>query len=166
MHLQQARGQSTSLVYNSRSRQRRFFPTCSPSSGAFESWYSASVTSMTTYVLQSIDLLISLSFQILKPMLHALLIPGTLSFLSVASNRRLKTAAFRLIGAYANKAKSLQFLDLSQNILDKKSVEYIVAALETAPEPGLVSLRLDDCGLRPAALEALCMSILLLCKTR
>ncbi|KAF8957545.1 hypothetical protein BDZ97DRAFT_2079150 [Flammula alnicola] len=94
-----------------------------------------------------------------KPMLHALLIPGTRSFLSVASNRRLKTAAFRLIGAYVKEAKSLQFLDLSQNMLDKKSVEYIVAALETAPEPGLVSLCLDDCSLRPAALETICRAI-------
>ncbi|KAF8968036.1 hypothetical protein BDZ97DRAFT_448730 [Flammula alnicola] len=92
-------------------------------------------------------------------MLHALRIPGTLSFLSVASNRQLKTAAFRLIGAYVKKAKSWQFLDLSQNMLDKKSVEYIVAALETAPEPGLVSLRLDDCSLRPAALETICRAI-------
>ncbi|CAA7270344.1 unnamed protein product [Cyclocybe aegerita] len=97
--------------------------------------------------------------QILKPMLHSLLIPGTLSFLSVASNRRLKPPAFRLIGAYVGKAKSLQFLDLSQNMLDKKSMEYIVAALETAPEPGLVSLRLDDCSLRPAALETLCRAV-------
>ncbi|KAF9555391.1 RNI-like protein [Agrocybe pediades] len=96
---------------------------------------------------------------ILKPMLHALLIPGTLSFLSVASNRRLKTPAFRLIGAYVEKAKSLQFLDLSQNQLDKKAIEYIVAALPIAPEPGLVSLRLDDCSLRPAALEALCRAV-------
>ena len=48
--------------------------------------------------------------QILKPMLHALLIPGTLSFLSVASNRRLKTAAFRLIGAYVKKVSFLQLL--------------------------------------------------------
>ena len=112
-------------------------------------------------------------------MLHALLIPGTLSFLSVASNGRLKAAAFRLIGAYLKRvgfsicfvhklhnvtldqAKSLQFLDLSQNSLDKKSIEYIVAALETAPEPGLVSLRLDDCSLRPAALEALCKFIMI-----
>ena len=117
---------------------------------------------------------ISRCLQILKPMLHALLIPGTLSFLSVASNRRLKAAAFRLIGAYVKKvflslrkaagcltrslqAKTLQFLDLSQNMLDKKAIEYVVAALETAPEPGLVSLRLDDCSLRPAALETLCM---------
>jgi len=108
-------------------------------------------------------------------MLHALLIPGTLSFLSVASNRRLKAAAFRLVGAYVKKvffspfrsavgyltwflqAKTLQFLDLSQNMIDKKAIEYVVAALETAPEPGLVSLRLDDCSLRPAALETLCV---------
>ncbi|KAF8638634.1 hypothetical protein AX17_002059 [Amanita inopinata Kibby_2008] len=92
----------------------------------------------------------------IKPILHSLLIPGTLSYLSVVSNRRLKSPAFRLIGAYVTKAKSLQFLDLSQNSLDKKSVEYIVAALTPASEPGIVSLRMDDCQLRPAALETLC----------
>ncbi|TFK18854.1 RNI-like protein [Coprinopsis marcescibilis] len=97
--------------------------------------------------------------QTLKPILHSLLIPGTLSFLSVASNRRLKTAAFLLIGAYLKKAKSLQFLDVSQNALDKKSVEYIVATLATAPEQGLVSLRMDDCSLRPASLETLCRAV-------
>ncbi|KAJ3516030.1 hypothetical protein NMY22_g14302 [Coprinellus aureogranulatus] len=96
---------------------------------------------------------------VLKPILHSLLIPGTLSFLSVASNRRLKTPAFRLLGAYLKKAKSLQFLDISQNPIDKKSIEYIVAALATAPEPGLVSLRMDDCMLRPAVLEVLCRAV-------
>ncbi|KAF5354240.1 hypothetical protein D9756_006991 [Leucocoprinus leucothites] len=95
----------------------------------------------------------------LKPILHSLLISGTLSFLSVASNRRLKTPAFRLIGAYIKKAKSLRFLDLSQNNIDKKSIEYIVAALGTPPDQGLESLRLDDCILRPAALEALCRAV-------
>ncbi|KAK2467301.1 hypothetical protein APHAL10511_000536 [Amanita phalloides] len=95
----------------------------------------------------------------LKPILHSLLIPGTLSYLSVASNRRLKASAFRLVGAYVAKAKSLQFLDVSQNSLDKKSVEYIVAALTPASEPGLVSLRMDDCQLRPAALETLCRAV-------
>ncbi|KAF8879272.1 hypothetical protein BD779DRAFT_1552376 [Infundibulicybe gibba] len=95
----------------------------------------------------------------LKPILHALLIPGTLSFLSVASNRRLKAPAFRLLGAYVSNAHSLQFLDLSQNALDKKSVEYIVAALVTAPKAGLISLRLDDCSLRGLALEALCRAV-------
>jgi protein phosphatase 1 regulatory subunit 37 len=37
-------------------------------------------------------------------MLHALLIPETLTFLSVASNRRLKAPAFRFIGAFMIKA--------------------------------------------------------------
>ncbi|KAI0635207.1 RNI-like protein [Trametes polyzona] len=97
--------------------------------------------------------------QILKPILHALLIPNTLSFLSVASNRRLKVAAFRLIGAYVSKAKNLQFLDLSQNALDKKAIEYIAAALPAAPAPGLVSLRLDDCSLKPQALDALAHTV-------
>jgi protein phosphatase 1 regulatory subunit 37 len=94
-------------------------------------------------------------FQILKPMLHALLIPNSLTFLSVALNRRLKAPAYRLLGAYSTKAKTLQFLDLSQNPLDKKSVEYIIAALTVAPIPGLASLRMDDCALKPGALEAL-----------
>ncbi|EJF63717.1 RNI-like protein [Dichomitus squalens LYAD-421 SS1] len=96
---------------------------------------------------------------ILKPILHSLLIPGTLTFLSVSSNRRLKAPAFRLIGAYVTKAKTLQFLDLSQNALDKKSIEYIAAALPEAPTPGLVSLRLDDCQLKPQALDALAHSV-------
>ncbi|KAI9512011.1 hypothetical protein F5148DRAFT_1166859 [Russula earlei] len=102
--------------------------------------------------------------RILKPILHALLIPGTLTFLSVASNRRLKAPAFRLIGAFMMKAcdahgtasaLTLQFLDLSQNSLDKRSVEYIANALSQAPQHGLSSLRLDDCFLKPQALEAL-----------
>ncbi|KIY66992.1 RNI-like protein [Cylindrobasidium torrendii FP15055 ss-10] len=96
---------------------------------------------------------------ILKPMLHALLIPNSLTFLSVASNRRLKVPAFRLLGAYLEKSDSLQFLDLSQNPLDKKSIEYIVAALKTPPETGLATLRLDDCALKPGALEALSRAV-------
>lgn len=52
-------------------------------------------------------------------------------------------------------AKSLQFLDVSQNALDKKAIEYIAAALPAAPAIGLASLRLDDCSLKPQALDAL-----------
>lgn len=43
--------------------------------------------------------------KILKPMLHSLLIPGTLTFLSVSSNRRLKAPGLRLIGAYVSKVR-------------------------------------------------------------
>ncbi|KAJ7123492.1 hypothetical protein C8R44DRAFT_620615 [Mycena epipterygia] len=97
----------------------------------------------------------------LKPLLHALLIPRSLSYLSLAANRRLKGPAWRLVGAYVAKANSLQFLDLSQNPLDKKAVECIVAALgEYSPGPrGLVSLKLDDCALRAAALETLSRAV-------
>ncbi|KAJ7193135.1 hypothetical protein GGX14DRAFT_593226 [Mycena pura] len=65
----------------------------------------------------------------LKPILHALLIPRSLSYLSVASNRRLKGNAWKLVGAYLSKAHTLQFLDLSQNPLDKKAIEWIIASL-------------------------------------
>ncbi len=45
------------------------------------------------------------AFKILKPILHSLLIPGTLTLLSVSSNRRLKAPGLRLIGAYATKVR-------------------------------------------------------------
>jgi len=161
-------------VCNSPSPPLPSSPTSSPSNGvcASSSLENANLTTRSAN-LHPCPPVLAQPTQILKPILHSLLIPGTLSFLSVASNRKLKTPAFRLIGAYAKKvslspflsfqfihslekAKTLQFLDLSQNSLDKRSIEYIVAGLPTAPEPGLVSLRLDDCQLRPAALETLC----------
>ncbi|KAJ7177065.1 hypothetical protein C8R46DRAFT_1246346, partial [Mycena filopes] len=96
----------------------------------------------------------------LKPLLHALLIPRSLSFLSLAANRRLKGGAWRVVGAYLEKAHTLTFLDLSSNPLDKKAVECIVGALRDHTErKGLVSLKLDDCGLRAAALESLSRAV-------
>ncbi|KAF5343098.1 hypothetical protein D9758_016016 [Tetrapyrgos nigripes] len=89
----------------------------------------------------------------LKPILHSLLIPNSLAFLSVASNRRIKLPAFRLVAAFVYRSTSLQFLDLSQIPIDKKSAELLVAALTPAGHPGLASLRLDDCALKPGALE-------------
>ena len=59
-----------------------------------------------TYVMHN---LLS-DLQMLKHMLHALLIPGTLSFLSVASNRRLKAPAFRVIGAYVSKVSAFTLI--------------------------------------------------------
>ncbi|KAG9016261.1 hypothetical protein FRB90_003583 [Tulasnella sp. 427] len=69
----------------------------------------------------------------LKPILHALLIPQTLPYLSLAGNRRFKPPAFKLIGIFAQKANALQFLDLSGTPLEKRSVEYIIGALQSAP---------------------------------
>lgn len=78
--------------------------------------------------------------------------------------------------------KTLQYLDLSQNALDKRSMEYIVGSLGSAPpqvagsghssppasprfeqpllsitQPAspIFSLRVDDCSLRAATLEVL-----------
>ena len=82
---------------------------------------------------------------------------------------------------------TLQFLDLSENWLDKRAIELIASALGTIPpslppsnsglgverpipekpepkaqtldKPQLVSLRMDGCNLRPAALEALAHAV-------
>jgi protein phosphatase 1 regulatory subunit 37 len=69
--------------------------------------------------------------QTLKPILHTLLIPNSLIHLSLANNKQLKATGWRLVGVYLSKAVTLQFLDISQNNLDKRSVEYIAAALGT-----------------------------------
>ena len=71
--------------------------------------------------------------QTLKPILHTLLIPNVLLHLSLASNKQLKATGWRLVGVYLSKAVTLQFLDISQNNLDKRAVEYIAAALGTIP---------------------------------
>ncbi|KAF8320002.1 hypothetical protein DL93DRAFT_2220611 [Clavulina sp. PMI_390] len=159
----------------------------------------------------------------LKPILHALLIPSSLASLSLSSNRRLKQPAFKLVMAYLSASDTLEFIDLSHNALEKKSVEIIAQAIQAAPPaegradssdvygfsyPGsplaspiytsisspstyfpplmsdlvgrsrassvadlsltatgekvtvpLLSLRLDDCGLKGGALEALVQNI-------
>lgn len=86
--------------------------------------------------------------QSLKPILHALLISGTLPQLSLSGNRKLRSQGWRMVAAYIKKvsrpflesephflmqpclqARALRFLDLSSNNLDKKSVEYLSQAL-------------------------------------
>jgi protein phosphatase 1 regulatory subunit 37 len=127
------------------------------------------------------------TLQSLKPLLHSLLIPNTLSYISLAGNKNLKTPGWRLAGVYLSKAVTLQFLDLSQNSLDKKAIELVAGALGTVPpslpastptgslamplldtfdtksrptdRPQLVSLRLDGCNLRPGALESLAHAV-------
>lgn len=148
----------------------------------------------------------SILSQSLKPILHALLVSGTLPHLSLAGNRKVKAAGWRATAHYIKRAKSLRYIDLSDNILDRRSIEGLVAALspqrcseeegvgyaeessaaektgaaeagaadqtvigvvgQSAPqlrEPGpssstrapLQTLRMDNCSLRAASLEAL-----------
>lgn len=144
------------LEYRSLLNKLLRYPTYFQWNGDFGSFSSKSVISTNMSVQ---DLFMRYSHanfsQNLKPILHSLLIPNSLNFLSIASNRRLKGPAFKIIGSFVQKSNNLQFLDLSQNVLDKKSVEYIGLALKPASTPGLVSLRMDDCQLRPASLETL-----------
>ncbi|KAG9119332.1 hypothetical protein FRC07_005689 [Ceratobasidium sp. 392] len=69
----------------------------------------------------------------LKPILHALLIPDSLPYLALANNRRLRFSAFKMIASYLSKTHALEFIDLSFNALDKRSVESILAVLPPAP---------------------------------
>ncbi|KAJ9105952.1 hypothetical protein QFC19_003286 [Naganishia cerealis] len=82
----------------------------------------------------------------LKPILHALLVSGTLPHLSLSGNRKLRSPGWRMVAAFIRKARNLRFLDLSSNNLDKKSVEYLAHALRhpmipELPEPTGTSLR-------------------------
>ncbi|KAG9078332.1 hypothetical protein FS749_009686, partial [Ceratobasidium sp. UAMH 11750] len=69
----------------------------------------------------------------LKPILHALLISDSLPYLALANNRRLRFSAFKMVTSYLSRTYALEFIDLSLNALDKRSVESILAVLPPAP---------------------------------
>jgi hypothetical protein len=50
------------------------------------------------------------SLQALKPILHALLISGTLPHLSIAGNRKIKAPGWRMIAAYVRKVRVVMAL--------------------------------------------------------
>ncbi|WRT66800.1 uncharacterized protein IL334_003763 [Kwoniella shivajii] len=66
---------------------------------------------------------------VLKPILHALLISGTLPSLGLAGNKKIKAGGWRLLATFLKRARSLRYIDLSDTVWDKKSVEYLVLAL-------------------------------------
>ncbi|KAL8292378.1 hypothetical protein RQP46_001844 [Phenoliferia psychrophenolica] len=65
----------------------------------------------------------------LKPLLHALLVSGSLPTLSLANNKRIKAKGWKLIAIFTRKARFLRYLDLSENSMDRKAAEYLVQAL-------------------------------------
>ncbi|RSH95673.1 hypothetical protein EHS25_000765 [Saitozyma podzolica] len=65
----------------------------------------------------------------LKPILHALLVSGTLPSLSLVGNRKIKAGGWRLLAVFLKKARSLRYIDLSDTTWDKKAIEYLVQAL-------------------------------------
>jgi hypothetical protein len=65
----------------------------------------------------------------LKSILHGLLISGSLPNLSLASNRKLKYNAWRYVGIFMRRARALRSLDLSENTINKASLEHIMGAI-------------------------------------
>ncbi|CEH17105.1 Predicted myosin-I-binding protein [Ceraceosorus bombacis] len=65
----------------------------------------------------------------LKSILHALLVSGTLPTLSLAANRRIKYHGWRFVGIFMRRARALRYLDLSENSINKASLEHITGAI-------------------------------------
>jgi protein phosphatase 1 regulatory subunit 37 len=65
----------------------------------------------------------------LKSILHALLTSGSLPSLSLASNKKIKYYGWRYVGIFMRRAKALRYLDLSENNINKASLEHIAGAI-------------------------------------
>lgn len=75
-----------------------------------------------------------LTDETLKAVLHALLVSGTLPSLSLASNRRIRYNGWRLVGAFMKRATALRYLDLSENSMNKASLECLAEAIRKPQE--------------------------------
>ncbi|KAI8138295.1 hypothetical protein BJV82DRAFT_631776 [Fennellomyces sp. T-0311] len=106
----------------------------------------------------------SLEDDALKVLLHTLLLNDTLRYLSLAENKKLKTAGFKYIAIYVKGSSHLEHLDLSMTSPDKKAMQYLAQAL-TAPAssstkaPSLKRLLMDGCLLKPTSLEILASGV-------
>lgn len=81
----------------------------------------------------------------IKPILHALLVSGSLPSLSLAGNKKIKAGGWNLLAVFLKRvslctlvvansqARSLKSLDLSETTWDRKGVDYLVQALNSAP---------------------------------
>ncbi|CAO1639286.1 unnamed protein product [Sympodiomycopsis kandeliae] len=69
----------------------------------------------------------------LKAILHALLVSGTLPSLSIASNPRIRFTGWRYLAAFIKRARNLKYLDLSENNINRASIESIAAAIRRPP---------------------------------
>ncbi|TIA88893.1 hypothetical protein E3P81_03309 [Wallemia ichthyophaga] len=65
----------------------------------------------------------------MKPVLHALLISAELPWLSIANNKMIKEKGWKLLSMFMKRAQHLTYIDLSENIFDKKSAEMLMSAL-------------------------------------
>ncbi|ETS62095.1 hypothetical protein PaG_03655 [Moesziomyces aphidis] len=65
----------------------------------------------------------------LKSILHALLVSGTLPNLSIASNRKIRFRGWRYLAIFMRRARALRYLDLSENSIDRASLEHLLAVI-------------------------------------
>ena len=73
----------------------------------------------------------------LKPLLHSLLVSGTLPTLSLANNKRIRNKGWKLISLFIRKAHALRYLDLSDNLVDKKVADSLVSAVHRSARSAL-----------------------------
>ncbi|KAI9333932.1 hypothetical protein DFJ73DRAFT_799157 [Zopfochytrium polystomum] len=95
-----------------------------------------------------------LTDDVLKHILHALLTSNSLPWLSLSNNKKLRTDAIKYISVFVKKTSGLQYLDLSGIQFDRQSAVYLAHAVASTRSP-LQTLRLDNCRLRSAHLDAL-----------
>lgn len=69
-----------------------------------------------------------------KALLHGLLISGTLPNLSLASNRKIKYQGWRYVAIFMRRARALRYLDLSENPINRASLEHIAEAIRKPEE--------------------------------
>ncbi|SPO23700.1 uncharacterized protein UTRI_03772_B [Ustilago trichophora] len=68
-----------------------------------------------------------------KSILHALLVSGTLPNLSIASNRKIRFRGWRFVAIFMRRARALRYLDLSENSIDRTSLEHLLAVITKPP---------------------------------
>lgn len=64
-----------------------------------------------------------------KSILHALLVSGTLPNLSLASNRKIRFRGWKYVAIFMRRARALRYLDLSENSIDRTSLEHLLAVI-------------------------------------
>ena len=69
----------------------------------------------------------------LKSILHALLVSGTLPNLSIASNRKIRFRGWKYVAIFMRRARALRYLDLSENSIDRLSLEHLLAVITKPP---------------------------------
>lgn len=110
-----------------------------------------------------------LTEEALKTLLCALLNSSELNSLFLRDNKKIKLAGWKMLAGYLEDDRTrqnLRFLDLSENGLDRRSVEVLMPGLQIRTEAdakeevgGLETLRLDGCAVRGGSLEALGQSL-------